>query len=109
MKATINQLEILDRAKTMVIKGYDLNQSLRTSSMIELLQIQLMNGTSHFIYRKKNGELREAWGTLLEKVVERNINGFGESRRYYNCQAYFDIETQAWRSFKYENLVTILN
>jgi hypothetical protein len=109
MKTTINQLEVLERAKTMVLKGYDLNQSLTTSSMIELLQIQLMNGTSHFIYKKKNGELREAFGTLLPKVVTNNINGYGEPRRYYNCQAYFDIESQEWRSFKYENLLTILN
>jgi len=109
MKTTINQLAVLERAKTMVIKGYNLNQSLTTSSMIELLQIQLMNGTAHFIYRKKDGELREAFGTLLPKVVTNNINGCGEPRSYYNCQAYFDIESQGWRSLKYENLVTILN
>ena len=109
MKSTINQLSVLERAKTMVIKGYNLNQSITTSSMIELLQIQLMNGTAHFIYKKKTGELREAWGTLLEKVVTNNTNGWGESRSLYNCQAYFDVEEQAWRSFRYENLITILN
>lgn len=109
MKTTINQLAVLDRAKAMVLKGYNLEQSLTTSSMIELLQMKLVNGTVHFIYKKKNGELREAFGTLLDKVVERNINGFGEPRRYFNCQAYFDIEEQQWRSFRYENLITILN
>lgn len=40
MKTTINQLAILDRAKTMVLKGYNLNDSLTTSSMIELLQLK---------------------------------------------------------------------
>ena len=109
MKSAINQLAVLDRAKTMVLKGYNLNQSLTTSSMIELLQLQLMSGTAQFIYQKKNGELRKAFGTLLEKVVNNNINGCGVPRSYFNCQAYFDIEEQAWRSFKYENLVTILN
>ena len=108
MKTTINQIAVLDRAKAMVIKGIELNQSLVISASIELLQAKLMNGTAHFLYKKKNGELREAFGTLLNKVVTNNVNGWGESRKLYNCQAYFDIEEQAWRSFKYENLVTIL-
>jgi len=109
MKTKVNELEVLSRATTMVKKGYNLEQSLRTSSMIELLQFQLMNGTSHFIYKKKDGSMREAFGTLLPKVVTNNINGCGEPRSYYNCQAYYDIESQSWRSFRYENLVTILN
>ena len=109
MKTTINQIEILDRAKTMVLKGCNLEQSLITSSMIELLQCRLMNGTAHFLYKKKDGSIREAWGTLLDKVVSNNINGNGEPRRFFNCQAYFDVEEQGWRSFKYENLITILN
>lgn len=109
MKTTINSLQLLNRATNMVIKGYDLNQSLQTSALIEVLQFKLMNGTAHFLYRKKDGTIRETWGTLLEKVVLNNVNGYGEPRRYYNCQAYFDIETQSWRSFKYENLITILD
>ena len=109
MKTVINQVEILDRAKTMVLKGFNLQQSLNTSSMIELLQLKLSNGTAHFLYKKKDGNIREAWGTLLDKVVERNINGWGEPRRSFNCQAYFDIESQSWKSFKYENLITILS
>lgn len=108
MKTTINQLAVLDRAKTMVLKGYNLSDSLTTSSMIELLQLKMMNGVSHFLYRKKDGSIRQAWGTLLEKVVDRNTNSFGVPRKYYNCQAYFDIELQEWRSFRYENLITIL-
>jgi len=108
MKTTINQLMILDRAKIMVLKGYNLNDSLATSLMIELLQLKMMNGVSHFLYRKKDRTIREAWGTLLEKVVINNINGCGEPKRYYNCQAYFDIEEQGWRSFRYENLIAVL-
>lgn len=108
MKTTINQLAVLDRAKTMVLKGYNLNDSLTTSSMIEFLQLKMMNGVAHFLYKKKDGTIRDAWGTLLEKVVVNNINGYGEPRRYYNCQAYFDIESQSWKSFRYENLVAIL-
>jgi len=108
MKTTINQLAILDRATTMVKKGYDLTQSLCASAAIEALQFRLMNGTAHFLYRKADGTIREAFGTLLEKICENNINGWGIPKKHFNCQAYFDIEEQAWRSFKYENLIAIL-
>jgi len=106
---TINQLMVLDRARTMLLKGYNLNQSLQTSLSIEALQLKLMNGTSHFLYLKKDGTIREAFGTLLEKVVVRNTNGLGYPRKYDGLLAYFDIEEGEWRSFRYENLITILN
>ena len=109
MKTTVNQLAVLNRAKNMVLKGYNLSQSLQTSLSIENLQFQLMNGTAHFLYRKTDGSIREAFGTLLNKVVERNTNGFGYPRKYDGLQAYFDIEDQAWRSFRYENFITTLN
>jgi len=108
MKTTINSLALLNRATNMVLNGYNLNQSLQTSALIESLQFQLVNGTAHFIYRKANGELRRAWGTLLSKTVDRNINGRGYPRKLDGLQAYFDIEEGEWRSFRYENLVTIL-
>jgi len=108
MKTSINNITLLNRATNMVLKGYGLSESLQTSAMIEALQFRLMNGTAHFLYRKKDGSIREAFGTLLPKVVTNNINGYGISRKYYNCQAYFDIELQEWRSFKYENLITVL-
>ena len=109
MKTRINQLAVLDRAKNLVLRGYNLNQSLQKSMSVEALQFHLMNGTAHFLYRKNDGSIREAFGTLLEKVVERNTNGLGYPRKYDGLQAYFDIEDQAWRSFRYENFITILN
>lgn len=108
MKNTINNLALLNRATNMIINGYDLTQSLQVSVLIENLQLKLINGTAHFIYRKTNGELREAFGTLLERVADRNINGRGYPRKLDGLQAYFDIELQEWRSFRYENLITIL-
>lgn len=108
MKTAINNLALLNRATNMVINGYNLNESLQTSALNEALQFKLVNGTAHFIYRKTNGELREAFGTLLERVTDRNINGRGYPRKLDGLQTYFDIEEQEWRSFRYENLVVIL-
>ena len=108
MKTTINSLTLLNRATNMVLNGYDLTFSLQTSALIEALQFKLMNGTAHFIYRKTNGDLREAFGTLLSKTIQRNINWRGYPRKLDGLQAYFDIEEGEWRSFRYENLITIL-
>lgn len=76
----------------MVLRGYDLSQSLQISAMIEALQFKLINGIVHFIYRKVNGELREAHGTLLPKVVNNNIKNrslFSIDSIYYNISKPF--------------------
>lgn len=110
MKATVvNQLVALDFAKSIVMRGHNLNQLVQNSISIESLKLLLMKGTAHFLYRKKDGTIREAFGTLLGKVVERNTNGLGHPRKYDGLVAYFDIEDQAWKSFRFENFITILN
>lgn len=109
MKTTVNELAVLNRATTLVKKGLSLDQALQTSALVENLQFRLMNGTAEFLFLKKNGEIRHAFGTLLSKPVERNIIGTGTPRSIYNLQAYFDVEEQLWRSFRFENLIAILN
>lgn len=108
MKTTVNELAVLYRATTMVKKGLGLGNALETSALIEKLQFRLMNGTVEFCFLKKDGSTRHAFGTLLEKPVVRNIIGTGTPRSNYNLQAYYDVEEQAWRSFKYENLIAII-
>lgn len=108
MKATINELEVLNRATVMVKKGLGLGNALETSALIEKLQFRLMNGVVEFCYLKKNNEIRRAFGTLLEKPVVKNIVGTGTPRKEYNLQAYWDVNEMAWRSFKYENLIAII-
>lgn len=89
---SINNIALLNRATNMVLRGYDLSQSLQISAMIEALQFKLINGIVHFIYRKVNGELREAHGTLLPKVVNNNIKNrslFSIDSIYYNISKPF--------------------
>ena len=69
---------------------------------------QLRTDGAHFVYMKKSGELREAFGTTSKALVERYINGNGISREHYATTAYFDVEKAAWRSFKWENIVAVL-
>ena len=75
--------------------------------MIENLKKELRNGIAHFLYIKKNGEIREAFGTTNPAIAAKYTNGNGCTREAFCTTAYFDIEVGAWRSFRWENLVKV--
>ena len=75
--------------------------------MIQQLKEQLRNGVAHFLYIKKNGEIREAWGTTNATLAYKYTNGNGVSREFFKTTAYFDIEKSAWRSFRWESIVKV--
>lgn len=75
--------------------------------MIEALKEKLRNGVAHFIFIKKNGEVREAFGTTNAAVAAKYTNGNGISREYFKTTAYFDIEKGEWRSFRWESIVKV--
>lgn len=75
--------------------------------MIESLKEKLRNGVAHFIFIKKNGEVREAFGTTNAAVAAKYTNGNGISREYFKTSAYFDIEKGEWRSFRWESIIRV--
>lgn len=75
--------------------------------LIESLKAKLANGVAHFWYAKKNGEIREAWGTTQRNIAKAKTNGMGISREYYYTTAYYDIERGEWRSFRWENIIKV--
>ena len=75
--------------------------------MIESLKRQMRNGVAHFVYEKKDGTIREAWGTTNGSLVAKHTNGNGECRERFATTAYFDIEAGSWRSFRWENIIAI--
>ena len=75
--------------------------------MIENLKEKLRNGVAHFVFIKKSGEVREAFGTTNAAVAAKYTNGNGISREYFKTTAYFDIEKGEWRSFRWESLVRV--
>ena len=75
--------------------------------MIAQLKEKLANGVAHFIFIKKNGEVREAWGTTNPSLSAKHINGNGVSREVYKTTAYFDIEKGGWRSLRWESIVKV--
>ena len=75
--------------------------------MIAQLKEKLANGVAHFIFIKKNGDVREAWGTTSSTLAQKHINGNGISREVFKTTAYFDIEKGGWRSLRWESIVKV--
>lgn len=77
------------------------------AQMIETLKAKMSNGIAHFIFMKKDGSVREAWGTVQHQLAKAKTNGRGCSREIYKTTAYFDVERGDWRSFRWETLVKV--
>ena len=77
------------------------------AQMIDLLKTKLQSGVAHFIYMKKDGSLREAWGTCVGNLMKATQNGRGLSGDQVNTVKYFDVEVGGYRSLRYENLVQV--
>ena len=75
--------------------------------MIAQLKEKLTNGVTHFIFIKKDGTVREAWGTTNPSLAAKHTNGNGVSRELFKTTAYFDIEKGGWRSLRWESIVKV--
>lgn len=80
---------------------------LLKAQMIDLLKAKLQTGVAHFLYLKKDGSVREAWGTTSRNLMKASINGNGIPRDYVNCVAYWDVEKSGFRSLRFENIVRV--
>ena len=77
------------------------------AQMIDLLKAKLQSGVAHFVYMKKDGSLREAWGTTASNLMKATQNGRGLSGDAVNTVKYFDVEAGGYRSLRFENLVQV--
>ena len=77
------------------------------AQMIDLLKAKLQNGVAHFIYMKKDGSIREAWGTCAGNLMRATQNGRGVSGDAVNTVKYWDMMAGGYRSLRYENLVQV--
>lgn len=79
---------------------------------VMLLESKMLETAVRFQFRKKDGSLREAVGTLKrEKMVQEDGKVWepvGESRpEVTTLVKYWDCEKCAWRSFNVLNLVSV--
>ena len=95
------------RATVIATRTQSNEMGVMKAMLIDTLKVKLANGIAHFIFKKKDGSYREAWGTTQSNIAKAKINGNGVSREVYKTTAYFDVECGAWRSFRWENLVQV--
>ena len=106
MIITTNNLTI-ERMAVIACRTHSELMAGAKAMLIETAKRQMASGVCHFAYTKKNGEYREAWGTLVSSLVDKKIVGTGASRENYATSAYWDCEKSAWRSFRWENIVAV--
>lgn len=104
--AVINVMDAV-RANVIARRTNSNEMGIVKAMMIENLKTKLMNGVAHFLFVKKDGTIREAWGTCVPALVKAKTNGRGESRENYATTAFFDVEKGEWRSFRWETLIKV--
>ncbi len=72
-------------------------------ALYRLSKKMVNNQVISFAYEKKDGTLRKAKGTL--RGVKNLIKGTGKTST--KVFTYFDLEANAFRCFKIENLITV--
>lgn len=95
------------RMKVIEHRTNDITIAAAKAVLIELLKTKMATGVAHFAFQKKDGSIREAFGTIQSNVVAAKTNGNGISRECYNTTAFFDIEKGEWRSFRWETLLWV--
>ena len=99
--------QTLVRANVISNRTGDMGVGLRKAMMIALLKEKMNHGVAHFLFTKKNGEIREAWGTTQSNIAAAMTNGRGHNKELDNCIAFYDIEKGGWRSFRFESLIKV--
>ena len=98
--------EILNLAWQFVRKnGYTMSEAMKVAWANYKLKQAMKNKIVKFYYRKVSGEIREAFGSLQDKLLpETKENGRKSNDTLFT---YFDTERESWRSFKKANLINI--
>lgn len=105
MKAKIETLRKVMLLAWQMVKrnGYTMSEALKVAWNNIKLKMQMARGITRFYFRKVDGTIREAFGTLRADMMPAL---HGSSRQSNDSiQVYYDTERQSFRSFKKANLI----
>lgn len=98
--------EIMRLAWSFVRKnGYTMSEALKCAWANVKLRAMLSNRIVEFYFKKTDGTLRQAFGTLKEGLIGE-IKGTGRKTND-NLQVYWDTEKEEYRCFKKCNLIKV--
>ena len=97
--------EIMNLAWSFVRKnGYSMSEALKCAWTNIKLRALLHKKVVEFYFKKTDGTLRQAFGTLMSGRIPETK---GTKKTVDNCQVYFDTEKNEYRCFKKCNLIKI--
>lgn len=85
--------------------GFSRSEALKTAWINYALLKKLHGGIVRFYFRKTDGTIREAWGTLASNLIPP-VKGV-DRKPNPTVQTFFDTEKAEWRSYKIANLISI--
>ena len=86
--------------------GYSMSEAMKVAWANYKLKQAMKNKIVRFYYRKVSGEVREAFGSLQDKLLPPTQ---GTGRKANDTLfTYFDTEKGEYRSFKKANLLSIV-
>lgn len=99
-----NQLsEIMNLAWQLVKRnGFTMSEAMKCAWANIKLKAKMQKSIVKFYFRKVDGTIREAYGTLKESLLPATTGSNRKSNP--TVQTYFDTEKQEWRCFKVANL-----
>jgi hypothetical protein len=71
------------------------------------LRKRMGNEIVEFVYKKSDGTIRIANGTLNQYIAETKGTSTRKSYKQFNTMPYFDVEAKGWRAFKVSGLLNI--
>ena len=83
-----------------------MSEALKVAWANMKLKMQMKSKIVRFYYQKVDGSLREAYGTLDERLMPA-ITGTDKRAKNDTVQVYFDTEKQEFMCFKKANLETV--
>lgn len=85
---------------------YTMSEALKISWHLHKIKTKMRIGEVHFSYKKTDGSIREALGTLNLNMIPQDASTFtGNYTKNPDQVRYYDIESRGWRSFNIYNLI----
>lgn len=85
------------------------SEVLKNAWMVIKLQLKMRTKMVEFWYVKvSTGETRQAFGTLIDTIINPLIKNNPNYKRGKDCITYFDVQKQEFRCFKSYNLVKVV-
>ena len=99
--------EVMSLAWQFVRKnGFSMSEALKSAWVNMKLKAEMKKKIVKFYFKKVDGSVREAYGTLNEKLMPA-ITGNDKSAKNDTVQTYYDTERGEFRCYKKANLLSI--